>query len=268
MWGNGAAKFAHGLASVNPNTACMEDEVPSEPGAMQGPIEVAMNTRMDLYPNGNQFDSYPPANNVTKGLVRDPATSCSPNNIEASPDTMPFPRHDCFGSAGPGTLAACAGGDPRVSGSAAWASETYAMENYGMSFSAAFPSLPATATRYQVYQTEQAPGFMPLEGSEVRGPTCGPSGPPDMEDRRKLLIAIVNCLNSDGSPALPSGRDNFPFIDVAEVFLTEPVGNVGYTPWEDETTPFDIWIEMIGKAETAPGPAPSGVLHTFPVLYR
>lgn len=263
MWGNGANVFAHGIASVNPNTACVEEEVPSEPGAMQGPIEDGMNTRMDFYPNGSQFDSYPPAANVTKGVTQQ-APSCQTNQrTSAAPDTMPFPRHDCFGSTGPGNIGSCAGGDPRVSLDANWDRATYWQTNYGVPL----PPALANATRHQVYEYENLNGSV-LDGAESRTPICGPAPPPNIPDRRKLLVAIVNCLDAAGNPQLPSGRSNFPFIDIAEVFLTEPVGNIEYEPWEDETTPFDIWIEMIGKASNGPGPSPNGVLHDFPVLYR
>jgi len=264
MWGNGANVFAHGLASINPNTVCVEEAVPSEPGAMVGPIEDGMNVRMDLYSNGGQFDQYPPASNVTKGLTQGP--SCKANQISsAAPNTMPFPRHPCFGSDVAGDPARCADASLRVSDDEYWNASLYWATNYN---GASLPlALGANPTRYEVYQYEKTDA-LDVDPPESSVPMCGPAAPPNTPDRRVLLVAIVNCLDSAGNPVLPGGRSNFPFIDIAEVFLTEPVGNVNYTPWSAHTTNQDIFIEMIGKVDNAPGPSSAGVLHVFPVLYR
>ena len=162
------------LGQNNSANGCIGDVVESDTG-VRDPEASALNTRMDIYPNGNSFNCVPgtgdfcPSENVRRDYVRvevrnnRPAASvagltCNPNDnstdwrlissLPSDSNVLPplqgLPMDDCFGTAPPGCM---------VIGDADWSGDAYMALHHGStSLSTAAPN----GTRYEVYQWELA----------------------------------------------------------------------------------------------------------------
>jgi hypothetical protein len=178
-----------------------------------------------------------------------PTSAATPLTTAQMPSAMGHPRDMCHAIS---TNGSCAGG--RI-GNGVWDRNAYFHVNYGSGFDwrSAMTSAgynPDTVTRYEVYRWEidnpaniDAPrtiGSLTAYGAPVcqaPGLTPGAATP----DRRRLTIAVVNCLANN-----VRGRStNVPVNEWVDVFLVEPSLN------RARTSSGEIYVEVIGPTITA-----------------
>jgi hypothetical protein len=276
--GNGADEIREAMARVNPNTFCYS-RVNRKPGINAGPVSQGLNVRFDVYDGplaqNNKDKEYQPAPNVLKGYVGNNACTVNFNN-DASKDSIPFPRDDCFMAKAPGgagTGCTYVNGVPKM-GNGNWARAEYWKQNHPD-----IVTLPAGAlgwSRYTTYRYEvdtPAP-VNNINVDEKSAPACynNPANPPSSDpdlDRRVVVAAVVNCL---ADAARLNGGSGVPAKIYAKLFLTEPVDSVAWSKgierpaglqWKAAPSQEGIWTEMIGIV-----PPNEEVLHVYPVLYR
>jgi len=290
--GNGADEIREAMARVNPNTFCYS-RVSRKPGINAGPVSQGLNVRFDVYDGplaqNNKNPDYTPGPNVLKGYVGNNACTVNFNN-DASKDSIPYPRDNCFMATAPGGAGSgCVNVDglPKM-GDAKWARAEYWKQNHPEAlsgptgtingFSYNDPLSPIGGwTRYQTYRYEidtPAP-VNNINVDEKSAPACynnvanPPTTDPDL-DRRVVTAAVVNCLGDAGRLNSQSG---VPAKIYARLFLTEPVDSnawnkgierpTGVLKWKAPPSQEGIWAEMIGIV-----PPNEEVLHVYPVLYR
>ncbi len=248
--GSGADSIRCALAIVNANTQCSEGTVDISPGESVS-VHAGLNVRFDIWDPPLKKDKedadFAPAANVTKGKVD--TGDCTLNKLDDAPagagNTVALPRDTCFASD------TCASGR---FGNATFDLASYWSINHG---GAALPA--GVTTRYDAYRYEVDNNMIPDKsslGGENGNGVCSSNEIKGSEynDRRVLIVAIVNCLEEN----IHGATTDVPVKAFARMFMTEPVGL-------DGSSTEDIWFEMIGIAE--PGDQ-SGVVHEYPVLYR
>ena len=273
--GNGASELREAAASLNPTDQCTGYSVDFKTGSVTGPVEQGFNIRFDMYDgpmSGNKNNPlYPPAQNVTKGLV----TSGGACKTTQSTQTMPIPRDTCFTdfdacSGGNKTTGTCSnlGGDRFGDGN--WDCAGYWQKNHTKN-GITPPMPPGCAnpkanrfTRWDLYQYEIDNNLIPDKsaiGSENGNPTCSSQSwtpPPGQPDRRELIIAVVDCLDANGNGLYNGAETNVPVREYIRAFLTEPIGVCN-------SSDKDVFIEYLGPADPE---ALRAVFRDYPVLYR
>ena len=254
------------LGERNPNTQCVSQYLPGKPGITNGPVDVGLNTRFDMYdppydPKQEGKDpEYAPALNTVRGYIDNATTQCSSNKKNDQSDKIPLPDDSCWAQGGgscptyPVTNLKHGMGD--------WDRNAYWTANHN---GVAQPSGYATMTRYQVYLTEIAYAVDQIKtGTETSAPNCSKANATMKpgEDRRVLIVPIVNC---------GPGSDSQKIIAVGKYFMLQPVNTI----WGNgATSPISYYnagnnamlrVEVIGRVDAN---APDGVLKEYPTLYR
>jgi hypothetical protein len=236
-------------------------------------VEQGFNVRFDMYDgpmSGNRTDPlYPPAQNVTKGLV----TSGGACNTTVSAATMPIPRDSCFTSfaqcsAGNKTNGTCNNLGSDRFGGRDWDCAGYWATNHpGVPMPAGCAD-PKTSefTRWDLYQYEIDNNRIPNKSapplnSENGNPTCSNQSfsPPEGQlDRREFIMAVVDCLDAAGNGLYNGAETNVPVREYIRAFMTEPIGVCN-------SNDKDLFIEYLGPADPS---TLSDVFKEYPVLYR
>jgi len=287
-FGNGANALAEALGyNVPPGDCSPVTGVTTKPG-MSASVLSALNTRFDIFDNGNSTcpsqdgGTCSPSANTRKDLVCDSnnGTSCSndkwsesprpyrpttvgalPSDGSGDPDLMGYPRDLCH-AVPAGTTGACT-----ITGNGTWDRDAYFRVNYGYANASAWMAgtgLPATATRYAVYQWELANKSVVVGGSAHgigvpqalsgkntgfgvpstgrTGLTPGASTP----DRRRISVAVLNC----NALSVKGKTTNIPVAKWLDVFLVEPAFNRTGGSGSNKKTYTDqkeVYVEVIGQ---------------------
>ncbi|GLQ76958.1 hypothetical protein GCM10007881_04740 [Mesorhizobium huakuii] len=207
------------FAVTSPAACFSQNGVTTRPGNIP-PVNDGINTRFDLYPNGNsgKLDpaDAPPAPNVRKGMVVSPGKNCSysaPNSGQAN-NYKALPRDNCFYSGG------CT--QAGVLGNGAWDFAGYWSVNHGNASTTGVLANPpsgcgANPSRYCVYNYEiNNPSLK--SGQEKTPPQCNTTT--QTADRRLLYVAIIDCVAN----TVQGGSQTLPVQAFASVFVTEPAG--------------------------------------------
>ncbi|MCF8709403.1 pilus assembly protein TadG-related protein [Rhizorhapis sp. SPR117] len=282
-FGSGAANLSRALGYNTPPGECLPtDGVTTKPG-LNASVMDALNTRFDLDTNGSSTcpsgGTCSPSRNVRKDLVK--GNNCgtsgnqgwqeSPNPYRPTtaapltsgyPDIMGHPRDLCHAisnSLSDSIAAGCTSGGGRI-GNGQWDRDAYFRVNYGWTSASTWQtntSLPANATRYQVYEWELAHTATSdkhqVIGSKdgysypvCRGTGITPGG--TNVDRRRISAAVLNCE----ALGLNGQESNVPVLKWVDLFLVEPSyqRRRGSTVVTEAT---DVYAELIG--ETSSGTA-------------
>ena len=202
-----------------------------------------------------------PAGYYGSGSIPSSATTALDSSI--TPSAMGHPRDMCHAVAS-GTAGACAG----PIGDGNWDRDAYFRTNYRRSDGTYWTGgtgagswqgntgLSSTAKRYDVYVWEMLHRTEVIDGVTILGPTpagatgstnvaygspvCGtPSIPgPLTPDRRKLTIAVVNCLEE----SVNGNSTGVVVKDWLDVFLVEPSIN------RERTSDGDVYVEVVGRS--------------------
>ncbi|AZO41666.1 hypothetical protein EJ076_11545 [Mesorhizobium sp. M7D.F.Ca.US.005.01.1.1] len=203
------------FAVTSPAACFSQNGVTTRPGNIP-PVNDGINTRFDLYPNGNsgKLDpaDAPPAPNVRKGMVASPGKNCSysaPSNGQTN-NYKALPRDNCFYSGG------CT--QAGVLGDGTWDFTGYWTVNHGnASTSGVLTACGASPSRYCVYKYEiDNPSLK--SGQEKTPPQCNTTT--QTADRRLLYVAIIDCVAN----TVQGGSQALPVQAFASVFVTEPAG--------------------------------------------
>jgi hypothetical protein len=289
-----------GLAFQNPVFQCqeVESEQPVSTGAPT-PAIVAINTRFDIYDMSTgsgvalapcHGTACPPALNVAKDLVRDPAasggnackihnngwhliadaanrfsprakdaadTAMTPLDANGVIDAMGLPRDNCHYTSYNST---CPGTSDRF-GDGIWARGDY----FNKYHSSRIPADAATMTRYETYLWEIANSYIPSDvasGADRQEGTavCNATVPDSTRDRRVLQVAIAsNCSDLAGA-STPVEIDKW-----VEMFLVEPgVPNPGRGNGDSGN---EIYLEVIREVDPG-GAAAQIVRRDVPYLVK
>jgi Flp pilus assembly protein TadG len=261
---NGAQQTRCLIGSQGALTQCFSQRgVDTEPGQKVGIENSAYNVRFDIFAGGMSSKkndaNYPAAPNVIKGIVpKGNGSSCIANNSKTSPDTVALPQDNCF------YTSTCANGGRFGDGN--WSNATtgrpnYVTKNYGAGV--ADPHSTAT-TRYQYYKAEVAAAgggasttaILPAGRAESGRPQCTNKQSSD-PDRRVVIAAGIDC---SANPI--NGRTTgVPVNEFVRLFLTQPVA-------DGTGNSFDIYVEVVGSAETGGGSGSGGIFHDVVQLYR
>ncbi|MBW7850738.1 MAG: hypothetical protein H3C38_09605 [Rhodospirillales bacterium] len=247
------------LASTDPNF-CFVNGVSVRTGGVSGPVDQGLNVRFDMYPNGNVDPvllTFPPAPNVTKGLVY----SATGVNCQFSADAnaKPLPRDNCFYTGSCPQVGATYQGDGDWT---ARADEYWNANHAGKTVKPAGYGAPGF-TRFDMYLWELgisdetgSPTYanMPSGGVENPRPQCyqkkSGSSAVGGADRRIFHVAVINCndyvITGNSTPNMRPAK-------FAKFFLTEPAEN-GEIHAE--------FIEMLKPEKD------EGILRTIVQLYR
>jgi Flp pilus assembly protein TadG len=180
------------------------------------PVNDGINTRFDLYPNGNSGKlipaDAPPAPNVRKGMVASLGKNCSysaPANGQVN-NYKALPRDNCF------TSGSCA--QAGVLGDGTWDFTGYWTVNHGnASTSGVLTACGASPSRYCVYKYEiNNPALK--SGQEKTPPQCNTTT--QTADRRLVYVAIIDCVAN----TVKGGGQTLPVQAFGSVFITEPAG--------------------------------------------
>lgn len=201
-----------------------------------------------------------------------PTSASTPLPTTTTPQSMGHPRDMCH-AADSGAVGACTG----PIGNGAWDRDAYFRVNYRRGDGTYWASgtgtgtwqqntgLSATATRYQVYVWEINNRGLSIDGVTVLGsriasgsggnaltayggPQCSASqgygggtvpGPTSV-DRRRISVAVVNCLANN----VQGNSTNVPVEKWVEAFMVEPSLN------RARTSQGDVYIEIIGETTT------------------
>ena len=193
-----------------------------------------------------------------------PTSATAPLASTSTPQAMGHPRDICH-AADSGAPGYCSS----PIGNGLWDRDSYFRVNYPTWANGTWPTqtgLPSTATRYQVYAWEIANRGATVGGQVVLGPrvangsgansnssyglpVCSaPAGygagqvpGPNIVDRRRVSVAVVNCLAN----SVNGNSTNVPVAKWMEIFLVEPSINRG-----TRTSQGDVYAEVIGETLT------------------
>ena len=193
-----------------------------------------------------------------------PTSATAPLASTSTPRAMGHPRDICH-AADSGAAGYCSS----PIGNGLWDRNAYFRVNYPAWANGTWPTqtgLPSTATRYQVYAWEIANRGATVGGQVVLGPrvangsgansnssyglpVCSaPAGygagqvpGPNIVDRRRVSVAVVNCLAN----SVNGNSTNVPVAKWMEIFLVEPSINRG-----TRTSQGDVYAEVIGETLT------------------
>ncbi|MFW5678923.1 MAG: pilus assembly protein TadG-related protein, partial [Pseudomonadota bacterium] len=276
----GAAYWSCAAALSQGAARCVDRRqgVGMRPGQMTGPATAGINVRFDIFEttlSGRRDQAgFEPAPHVVKGRVAGgggggggqgkgkgkgqgnagngggggSGAACI-NNMNASstsPDTMAFPRDDCFATNSCPTAGI---------GDGSWDEATYIQTNHGGTPPAGYVT-GTGGTRYQLYLAEiaAAAGGDILSGrAETGRPTCSSTMSPSPE-RRVMVAAALDCV-----PPPSGNQSGVPVLDYWRVFLTEPAGL---------TANGEIWVEFIERIGVPGSAAGGGILRDVVQLYR
>ncbi len=251
-FGTGANVLAEALATGFPGVCIQEGGVDTKPGQNVGPVDAGINIRMGIYQppfqNNNNKPAWRPDMNVRKGNVQ--PVDCRNYDPELNIlDAMPFPEGGSVVPMGGGSFSS-ADWDldfywdithgTHVIPPAQQVAPTYldnpanpppappSVYSYMPSLPPGLPA-PPNPSRYDVFLYEianpvSAPAptslnYDPAPNAETGEPTCqGPTATPDLEDRRVIFAAIIDCLAN----APINGQTNIPTIAFARLFMTKP----------------------------------------------
>ncbi|TIP05976.1 MAG: hypothetical protein E5X72_03495 [Mesorhizobium sp.] len=211
-----AQKLTEMFAVTNPPACYSQNGVKTRPGNVT-PVNDGINTRFDIYPNGNSGklvpSSAPPAPNVRKGMVvKNNGGSCSydlPNSGQIN-SYKALPRDNCFSS---GTCTQAG-----VLGNGAWDFAGYWSVNHGNASTAGvLTNCGASPSRYCVYKYEINNPTL-KSGQEKTPPQCNTTT--QLADRRLLYVAIIDCVANN----VQGGGQTLPVQAFASVFVTETAG--------------------------------------------
>lgn len=260
---SGAQLDACLLGAMGSITQCFSQRgVDTAPGQKVGIEDASFNVRFDMYHaimNGKKNDpAYAPAPNVIKGVADKNGNACTGSNPDASPNTKPLPKDNCF------YTSTCMNGR---FGNGDWSAKRaeYVQYNHG-----GVDPHPAAKTRYQYYLDEitaaggSASATKIVTGLSVDGQPHRETGRPQCSknqaidpDRRLIIAAAVDCAANP----INGQANNVPVEEFVKIFLTQPVGTDGASP-----PTLDIYGEVVGSAS---GPAGGGGLfHEVVQLYR
>lgn len=204
------------FAVTSPPACYSQNGVTTRPGNIP-PVNDGINTRFDIYPNGNSGKlipaDAPPAPNVRKGMVvKNNGGNCSydlPNSGQAN-NYKALPRDNCFYSGG------CT--QAGVLGDGSWDFSGYWSVNHGnASTSGVVTACGANPSRYCVYKYEIDNPTL-KSGQEKTPPQCNSTTL--TADRRLLYVAIIDCVAN----TVQGGGQKLPVQAFASVFVTEPAG--------------------------------------------
>ncbi|WP_281494308.1 pilus assembly protein TadG-related protein [Sphingobium agri] len=218
--------------------------------------------------------SYSSGNGGTGWRLVDDADAYLPsdtNDITTTPLAMGLPRDKCHAVSDEGI---CGGAlvKSRV-GDGDWDVNAYWRVNHGgvnlyadtTSYNGQTPgqalgyttSTSTKPTRYAVYRWEAAQNSLPMrtlsgDRSSFTAPVCQPGAavtPTASADRRRLTVAVVNCLSANNGGQVRGRSPALEVIDWIDVFLVEPTlvrpkGN------PSRTSSNDLYVEVIGGAGT------------------
>lgn len=239
------------IGGISGLPVCLDSSgIDTKPGNVAS-IRTAFNVRFDMYENphfgGNGANAprnspnFPPAENVTKGLVGKNGGGCS----KYEPPNNPVHR-----------LPRDSGLDPDCSdascrfGSGDWDCASYWLLAHGGTPPTGC-SNPATMTRYELYRYEienGIPNTRSGNNGENGNPTCyGGTVPPTptdindrINDRRILTVAVVNC----GEYGVKGNSQDVPVEHYISVFMTEAVA---------DTSDNDLYVEIVGHSQAGGG---------------
>ena len=195
-----------------------------------------------------------------------PTSATAP--LTTTPSAMGHPRDMCHAVAS-GTAGACGGSI----GNGLWDRDAYFRVNYRRADGSRWTSaewkantgLTHSAMRYDIYKWEMEHRGETIDGVTILGatpvgatgstlkshptPVCSPikgygggTIPDDTTpDRRKLSVAVVNCVANSVS----GNKDGVPVIDWLDVFLVEPSLN------RSRTSDGDVYVEVVGRTANA-----------------
>jgi hypothetical protein len=284
-----------------PLTQCIATRggVTTEPGQRSGVAEASFNVRYDIYratmSGEKSIAAYAPAPNVLKGVMPNGGGSCIGGNQNLTQNTSSLTRDTCFATStcpyprfGDGTWnrdgyirlnynnidpAIAAAANPLAVREPALAGTRYQMyldeiTNAG-GVSARTPIVPARdpalATQVPPLPTDRwqvkANGSINVL-TETGRPMCSADQSTD-PDRRVIIVAGINCDNSNGGTEIKGCTVGVPVQEFFRVFLTEPVRDDGLSPPN-----VDITGEIIGSAGSGAGSTDDGVFHDVVQPYR
>ena len=316
---NGGANGAPGLRqalgwNTPPGDCIAQSGVDTKPGATVS-VTDALNTRFDIYdsnvscPSGGDCGA---SINSVKDVVRPananggnsckmhklgwqevdsaqqylPTSASTPLSSTSTPGAMGHPRDMCHAVDG-GVADACAG----PIGNGAWDRDAYFRTHYVRADGTrwdnaawrATTTLPANATRYQVYKWEfenrgSVRGGVTVLGSSPSGatgntnvayglPQCSasqgygggivPGG--TQPDRRRISVAVVNC----NEQSVNGAETNLQVIKWIDIFLVQPSLS------RARTKAGDVYAEIIGETQTGAGATVGQVVRRdTPVLVK
>jgi hypothetical protein len=243
---SGAGDIRNLLAASNPDF-CYVDSVSPAQGQKTVDVASGINVRFDINPTGNpQGIDQTPASNVIKG---DDTNSCWQSQNVGNKINL--------ANAMPGNLnmtqvgSAWMGGTWDTNGAA-----SYWKAHHDSTGATGWPTVNGSpATRYQVYQMENA-GSTSWAGSSSENnpptaPSCNPQSQAPSADRRIISVAIVDCL---AQGVQGNKVANVRSKEYADFFLTQPVGSGNI-----------IWAEFIRFMTPN---SPGSKLHQIVQLYR
>lgn len=194
---------------------------------------------------------YKPSTTTADGIL--------PLTRTEDPDAMGYPRDICHAS---GSTCKNQPAGSKI-GDGIWDIDAYFRVNYaGLNHSGwtASTGLPASASRYDVYRWEMQNAGTNLNGNSVLGtrtvsgnlkargsPYCSPTGgitpSGSNPDRRRLSVAVVNCLAN----SVNGNSTNLPVQKWLDVFLVEPVLKRDKT-YKTGTASDEIYVEVVAEA--------------------
>jgi Flp pilus assembly protein TadG len=276
--GNGAPALAGELGYNVPIGECQPSSGVSTKTGMDTSVLKALNTRFDVYENGNSTcpsqygGTCSPSTNTRKDVVCKPNntnTGCNPDKWNDAakayrpttptallpandPDFMGYPHDLCHAV----KISSMTCG---VKGDGIWDRDAYFRVNYaGTTNWQALTGLPANASRWDVYSWELTHRSMTVAGKLVgidaplvKGneaafsfPVSQPPGvaaSASQADRRRIAAAVLNCqaLNIHGKTT------NVPVPTWLDLFLVEPSldRGSGANAFTDKK---DVYVEIIG----------------------
>lgn len=208
------------FAVTNPPACYDQNGVKTRPGNVT-PVNDGINTRFDIYPNGNSGklvpSSAPPSPNVRKGMVtKKTGNNCTyeaPNSGQES-NYKKLPKDNCF------TSGSCT--QAGVLGDGSWdfntSANSYWPVNHGnASTSGVLAACGASPSRYCVYKYEIDNPTL-KSGQEKTPPQCNTTT--QTADRRLIYVAIIDCVANQ----VKGGNQTLPVQAFSSVFITEPAG--------------------------------------------
>ncbi|MDE2437322.1 MAG: pilus assembly protein, partial [Sphingomonadales bacterium] len=141
-----------------------------------------------------------------------------------------------------------------------WDRDAYFKVNYNLNHAGwtTLTGLSSTATRYDVYKWEKAnttylakQNVSPPNGgfAAYSQPVCNPAQSTSDPDRRRMVIAVVNCLDQASKI---SGNGKVAILKWVDVFLVEPAFDRG-SGASKRTTSDQVYVEIIGGSTLGGG---------------
>lgn len=207
-------KLTEMFAVTSPAACYDQSGVTTRPGNIP-PVNDGINTRFDIYPNGNSGKlvpaEAPPAPNVRKGMsVKKTGNNCIYEVPSNPAQYKALPRDNCFGS---GTCTQAG-----VLGDGLWDFSGYWTVNHGnAATTGVLTACGANPSRYCVYKYEINNPTL-KSGQEKTPPQCNTTT--QTADRRLLYVAIIDCAAN----VVKGGSQTLPVQAFASVFVTEKAG--------------------------------------------